>query len=517
MEKIGRYTIDGELGRGACGVVYLAKDPRIQRQVALKTIHTRELTGSPEGRLLQERLAREAQSAGALNHNSIVTVYELDEEGDLTYIVMEYVDGPSLRELISGERLRWDRLLSILRETAAGLDFAHSKGIIHRDVKPANIMLNSSGQAKIADFGVAKMLESTSMTMTGMAVGTPSYMSPEQILTKPLDGRADQFSLAVIAYEMITGRKPFDADSLPGLIHQILSVEPPNAEQVNAEIGEPTSSVLRKALAKEASNRYPTCREFIQDLELSLAGIPGVPVPTLGLPAQTVVNTPVSPIPSGTSHVDPPARGAKPMVRAVLALALAVTLAAFYYSRKASGEPAAPVPQVTLSNSPSPERSATPNTPNEAAEKSAAVAPPVTPTNKKEKEAKKRESLAVNTEPARTAKTAPTEAPPSVPQAQDPGPDLPARSYMGAPEGRFSWSGELPAGDRLVIVRNRVRMGSIVGSGLPPGVAVQVDARPADIKVVQQPSSANGFRLIVSNQGAREINGFTIQWRELPH
>jgi len=497
MDRIGRYTVEGELGRGGCGIVYLGRDLTMNRQVAIKTILTRELESSSGGKELQTRLMREAQSAGSLNHPGIVTVYELAEEKELTFVVMEYVDGPPLDSVMANGLLPWPRLLQILREIASGLDFAHSKGIIHRDIKPANILISSTGHAKVADFGVAKILDTTSMTSTGMAIGTPAYMSPEQILTKPLDGRSDQFSLGIIAFELLTGRKPFLSDSLPGLIHQILSVEPPSATEINAEISEPAASILRRALSKEATDRFSTCSEFTQALHSALLNEQG----TLQVPAvvqpQTIENTP-----------KPIARqGSGKLTRALLFLALGLAVAGYFYSRRHPVEVAVATPPTSGAAEPAPPR----------------IDPPVetkaSPAVESKGEKKKVEPQKKQTPPVVVeAKSVPAPSVPAPPpQAPDPGPDQPATSYMGSPEGRFNWSGSMGAGERLVIVRNRVRMGSISGNGLPAGVPVQIEARPADIRVVQQPAANNGFRLIVVNQSGRELSAFTVLWRELAH
>jgi len=492
MDRIGRYTVEGELGRGGCGIVYLGRDLKMNRLVAIKTILTRELQNTPGGNELQVRLTREAQSAGSLNHPAIVTVYELAEADDITFFVMEYVDGPPLDTIMGKGPIPWPRLLQILREIASGLDFAHSKGIIHRDIKPANILISSAGHAKVSDFGVAKILESASMTITGMAIGTPAYMSPEQILTKPLDGRADQFSLAVIAYEMLTGRKPFQSDSLPGLIHQILSVDPPGADQINAEITEPAASIIRRGLSKEATARYATCSEFIQALADALLfnqGTLQVPVVTQ---TQSVEKTmaPVAP------------RGGGNLTRALLFLALGLAVAGYFYSQRHTPEVATATPPPQVAAEPAPPR----------------MDPAVETKSEPKVEQKKKEQKTKAAETKASAVPPPTIAAPAVPaQAPDPGPDQPATSYMGSPEGRFAWAGSLPAGERLIIVRNRVRMGSISGNGLPAGVPVQTEARPADIKVMQQPAANNGFRLIVVNQSGREISAFTILWREQAH
>ena len=497
MDKIGRYTVEGELGRGGCGIVYLGRDLTMNRLVAIKTVLTRELQSSSGGRDLQIRLAREAQSAGSLNHPAIVTVYELAEENDMTFFVMEYVDGPPLDKIMGEGLLAWPRLLRVLREIASGLDFAHSKGIIHRDIKPANILVSSVGHAKVSDFGVAKILESATLTSTGMAIGTPAYMSPEQILAKPLNGRSDQFSLAVIAFEMLTGRRPFQADSLPGLIHQILSVEAPSAAEVNEAVMEPAASILRRAMSKEATGRYDTCAEFIQALDAALlpnqgaAHLPGVSQP------QVVEKNAeqIAPKRSGKLKRTPILLG--------IGLGLALSMAAYFYSRSHRVEVAVAPPPPTVAVAPASPRIEPP------AEAKLAVTKP-------EPKQKAVEMKTVPT-PAVVVKTpvvAPIADAPRPVQTPDPGPDQPAISYMGSPEGRFAWSGTLGAGERLVIVRNRVRMGSISGNGLPAGVAVQVETRPADIRVMQQPAASNGFRLIIVNQSGREATGFTVLWRE---
>src|SRR5579863_2025952 len=216
IREIGRYQVIRELGRGAGGVVYLAEDPKIGRKVAIKTIAAGELTmgvgAQKQAETLRRRLLREAKSAGALAHPNIVTVFEMDEGGPLTYIVMEFIEGATLRDAMEGkDRLETLEALPLLEQAAAGLDYAHARSVVHRDVKPANIMITEDGTVKIADFGVAKVLSEATLALTqaGAAVGTPHYMSPEQVLGKPVDGRSDQFSLAVIGYELLAGRRPF--------------------------------------------------------------------------------------------------------------------------------------------------------------------------------------------------------------------------------------------------------------------------------------------------------------------
>jgi serine/threonine-protein kinase len=198
VENVGRYRIVGELGRGAMGVVYQAQDPAIGRMIAVKTIRLNELTDDNERDRMRERLFREAQSAGILSHPGIVTIYDIAEENGMAYIFMELVNGPPLEKMLKAEQPPdKETLLSIFRQTALALDYAHKKGIVHRDIKPSNIMVHEDGTAKITDFGVAKIV-SQQLTQAGTIMGTPSYMSPEQVQGGTISGRTDQFSLAVI-------------------------------------------------------------------------------------------------------------------------------------------------------------------------------------------------------------------------------------------------------------------------------------------------------------------------------
>ncbi len=268
MDRIGRYKIVRELGRGAMGVVYHAIDPNIGRSVAIKTINLGAVPKADEQERMRERLFREARSAGILSHPGIVTIYDVEQQGDLAYIAMEYVDGPTLDQLLSGpEALAPERIFSIIGQTAAALDYAHGKGIVHRDIKPANIMIAKDGTAKITDFGIAKITASEQFTMTGSIVGTPHYMSPEQVQGQTIDGRSDQFSLAVIAYEVLTGEKPYTGEHLTTVVYKIVAEEPPLARRINASLTGAIEAVLRKGLAKKPDARYSTCVEFAEALE----------------------------------------------------------------------------------------------------------------------------------------------------------------------------------------------------------------------------------------------------------
>lgn len=274
--QIGRYKIVRELGRGAMGVVYHAEDPHIGRAVAVKTIRLNEVTNAQERARLRERLFREARSAGMLSHPGIVTIYDVDQQDDLAYIAMEFVDGPTLDEVMSrAEPLAPRQMFDVLGQTAVALDYAHSKGIVHRDVKPANIMLDPEGAAKITDFGIAKVTASEQFTLTGAIVGTPHYMAPEQVQGHPLDGRADQFSLAVIAFEMLTGEKPFTGEQLTTVVYRIVAEEPAPVARINATLSAPIEAVLRKGLAKKPEARYRTCQEMVDALESACAASEG--------------------------------------------------------------------------------------------------------------------------------------------------------------------------------------------------------------------------------------------------
>ncbi len=216
--KLGRYEVVRELGKGAMGIVYLAKDPLIGRLVALKTIRVSAHSDDDETREFQQRFIREAQAAGILNHPSIVTVHDIgqDDGSNVSFIAMEYVEGQNLKEVLQqGRALSFEQIGDIVAQVAEALDFAHAKGIVHRDVKPANIILVEGMRAKITDFGIAKIATgAANLTSTGQFLGTPNYMAPEQALGAPVDGRTDLFPLGIWLYELPTRRKPFGRHSL---------------------------------------------------------------------------------------------------------------------------------------------------------------------------------------------------------------------------------------------------------------------------------------------------------------
>ncbi|MBI3680750.1 MAG: serine/threonine protein kinase [Acidobacteria bacterium] len=255
--NLGRFRILRELGRGAMGVVYLAEDPAIGRFVAVKMINLEALSEPGEARLLRDRLVREARSAGILSHPSIVTIYDIHSTEAGSSIVMEFVEGVTLFDKMHRGRLEKREALSILAQTAAALDYAHSKGVLHRDIKPANLMVNSAGLVKITDFGVARLISQKTAT-SNMVLGTPCYMSPEQIANKPIGPATDQFALAVVAFELLSGSKPFAADSVSSLLYNIVYQAPASICQLNPALpGEESPGALR--LLQRLCERHP-CR-----------------------------------------------------------------------------------------------------------------------------------------------------------------------------------------------------------------------------------------------------------------
>ena len=261
------------------GIVYRALDPAIGRIIAIKSIHLSTLADPQDRERLHDRLRREAQSAGILSHPNIVTIYDIQDHGDTAYIFMEFVDGPTLESITSDRRAPSPAtLLALLKQIAAALDFAHSKGIIHRDIKPANIMIQGERIAKVTDFGIARINAQASVsrgaTVAGTLLGTPNYMSPEQIQGDAVDGRTDQFAFAVLTYELLTGEKPFSADSIPALIYKIINQDAPPAERLNASLHPDVGAVLARAMAKDRTRRFASCVEFLEALETGLGRQP---------------------------------------------------------------------------------------------------------------------------------------------------------------------------------------------------------------------------------------------------
>jgi len=284
-EKLGRYEIVREIGHGAMGVVYEATDPTIGRKIALKAIRFDGIGTSADE--AARRFKNEARAAGGLNHPNLVTVYDAGEDNGNLFLAMEYIEGSTLDVLLSAQRtLSSTQTIDIIRQVCAGLDFAHSKGIVHRDIKPANVMLAGHGLVKITDFGIARAGEV--MTITGQVVGTPNYMSPEQVLGKPLDGRSDLFSVGVMAYEMITGERPFEGQSITTIMYKIVHETPIPPRKLDSSIHSGLSAIIEKSLAKSPEERFQTGNDLAQALQnyqnpspVSMLGTPTANVPVL--------------------------------------------------------------------------------------------------------------------------------------------------------------------------------------------------------------------------------------------
>lgn len=265
IEKIGRYEIIEELGRGAMGVVYKARDPNIGRLVALKTMRL-DVAGLEHDEILR-RFRHEARAAGRMNHPNLVIVHDAEESDKLFYIAMEYIQGETLYSILARQKtLPIEKIIEYSRHICAGLDYAHSMGVIHRDVKPANIMITPQGTAKIMDFGVAKM-GAAALTQDGSVVGTPDCMSPEQVQGRPLDGRSDLFSYGVVLYQMITGSKPFIAEEVTAVIYKIIHTHPASPRELDGTIHPGLSAIALKSLAKNPDDRYQSGADLMHDLE----------------------------------------------------------------------------------------------------------------------------------------------------------------------------------------------------------------------------------------------------------
>lgn len=263
-DRFGRYLIDSELGRGAMGVVYRALDPVMDRTVAVKTI---ALSADPEERERSEaRFYQEAKAAGGLNHPAIITIHDVGREGGMVWMAMELLEGTELRHLLANERMGVERALDIVGQVADALGYAHERGVVHRDIKPANIMILRGDQVKIMDFGIARLWISDVKTQTGMLLGSPKYMSPEQAMGGGVDRRSDIFSLGVVLYEMLTGNPPFAGKDVTQLLYNVSTVMPPPPSTINRAVPEMVDLVIAKALAKDPADRYQSAAEMQADL-----------------------------------------------------------------------------------------------------------------------------------------------------------------------------------------------------------------------------------------------------------
>jgi eukaryotic-like serine/threonine-protein kinase len=273
QQQVGRYKMLRQLGKGAMGVVYLADDPLLNRQVAIKTIDL-AIEDATRREFLRGRLLRDARAAASLSHANIVGVYDIVEDGDCACIVMEYVDGENLASYLSRNPVADSQFTAhVIRAMATALDYTHKRGIIHRDIKPANVMLDSTRTPKITDFGIARLAEGATTTMTGTVMGTIEYMAPEQVKGKAVDGRADQFALGVVAYRMLTGSTLYGEQSMATMAYKIVNELPAPARSRNSWLPPGVDPVLAKALAKDPNNRYRNCSEFSDALASALTGV----------------------------------------------------------------------------------------------------------------------------------------------------------------------------------------------------------------------------------------------------
>ncbi len=297
-EKLGRFEVLAEIGRGAMGIVYKAKDPMLERIVAIKTINMGMDRDGAE--MYEKRFYQEARAAGGLNHPNIVTVYDIGKTDTECYMAMECIDGAELRTLLlPGKPLPVPRALSIAAQVAEGLAYAHERGVVHRDIKPANIMVPENGAVKITDFGIARMRSSNVQTQTGMMMGSPKYMSPEQVIGKRADHRTDIFSLGVILYEMLTGATPFTGESVNAVMYQIVNFVPPAPSALNPASPAALDGIVAGMLAKSLEERFQSAAEVARALrqcELQAQGAATGATSTLPLgtlaagPAPTVVD-----------------------------------------------------------------------------------------------------------------------------------------------------------------------------------------------------------------------------------
>jgi serine/threonine-protein kinase len=267
---LGRYKVLKELGRGAMGVVYLGKDPTIQRFVAIKTMRLNDFDDTDTLQEIRTRFFREAESTGRLSHPNIVTIYDAGEEDDLGYIAMEMLQGTTMKAWTRpATLLPVETLLPILATVADALDYAHQQGVVHRDIKPANIMLTNNGVVKVMDFGIAT-LASSSRTKSEMVMGTPTYMSPEQIAGKKVDGRSDIYSMGVVMFELLTGQPPFAADNVSALLYAVTHTPPLRLSALRSDLPPATQTIVDRALQKDPVHRYRRAGEFAQELRSCL-------------------------------------------------------------------------------------------------------------------------------------------------------------------------------------------------------------------------------------------------------
>ena len=401
VETLGKYEIKRTLGRGAMGVVYEGWDPSIQRHVAIKTVPLTDVD-DPETQAQIARFRREAQAAGRLTHENIVPVYDYGETADVAYIVMEYVEGPTLDSLMRNkERFGLPEILRIMKDLLAGLEFSHERGVVHRDIKPANLMLTTNDRAKsrikIADFGIAR-IESSSMTQAGTMMGTPTYMSPEQFMAETVDSRTDIYSSGVLLYQLLTGERPFEG-GLSAIMHKALHTEPPAPSQLSVTSPPALDAVVKKAMAKRPNERFATAAAFSEALIAAASASAAV----VSLPPEdaTIIESRRPPVaaaaaavaqPVSVSVAPPPKRSLMPILAGFVVVLLVAGGGAFFLLRPSPEGPrttpsptvtapiAAPAPAPVATPAPAPVVTPAPAPPETAAP--VPVAPAVVPAAK---------------------------------------------------------------------------------------------------------------------------------------
>ena len=517
LPSAGRYEIIEKIGSGGMGSVYRAKDPVIGRAVAVKAIAFADVPDPKERREMQIRTAREARSAGMLSHPNIVTVHDIGQEGGLAYIVMELVEGVTLWELFCRKgRLDKSELISILRQSASALDYAHKHGVIHRDVKPSNILVRPDGVAKLTDFGVAKILAAEQLTRTGLVVGTPNYMAPEQIKEQNVTPASDQFGLAVIAYELLTGSKPFDGGTFSSLLYKIMMEPARPAAELNPRLPGTVQDVLDKVLAKEPEKRYASCGDFVKALDEACAALPedglaerkkaeDAPPPPpdsgeaaverLSLDQLRKVETSGSPsfaapAPVGTASDSRRKLVIAAVAGAVLLIALVVGLALGGGGGDADPEePEKKAEPIVLAENPPPQPETPLATPTGTVQPVEESAPPAAGG-----------SAPPAAAPKTTAASPPDSGAPSEAAAQ---PAATGSALLVGATTTIVWRGQLDPGAELRIEGDKASVGEI-SRGLPGG-PVQIEVSPNVLEIVEAPSEANGWnRLRLRNGGDRQ-------------